>query len=409
MKKVLILGAGVTGLSMGKLLHKKFDVTVLEKDSQIGGIAKTKQVNGITYHTVGGHCFNSKYEDVMSFVFDLLPIEKWHKNQRVSTINLGQYEINYPIEYSIKQIYEQNPQLAFKITVDFLSSVDDGHYVNLEEWFRKKFGNTLCDLYFLPYNTKIWGESPKNMSYEWVQDKLPIPHKESFFSSLLTSQADSMPHAQFYYPNSNNQKTLIDALAKDLHIICNKEVKSIKKVSSTWIVNEEYTADILISTIPLNILPFYVAGVPDIILDYTHQLKYNKISNVLWESQKTKKTWTYQPLKESIFHRYIHIGSFFEPVRNYTITESIGERSYDEMIEYGKNDPFLIAPLDYNVSEHAYVVFDENRDCAVGAIQEYLENMGLISIGRFGQWEYFNMDVCIKQSLEIYRKLTGDL
>ena len=79
------------------------------------------------------------------------------------------------------------------------------------------------------------------------------------------------------------------------------------------------------------------------------------------------------------------------------------------MIEYGKNDPFLIAPLDYNVSEHAYIVFDENRDCAVGAIQEYLENMGLISIGRFGQWEYFNMDVCIKQSLEIYRKLTGDL
>ena len=143
MKKVLILGAGVTGLSMGQLLHGEFDVTILEKDTQIGGIAKTKQVDGITYHMVGGHCFNSKYEDIMSYVFKLLPNENWHKIHRFSTINLGKYEVNYPIEYSVKQIYNQEPELAYKITVDFLSSIDDCRYLNLEKWFRKKFGKAL--------------------------------------------------------------------------------------------------------------------------------------------------------------------------------------------------------------------------------------------------------------------------
>lgn len=409
MKKVLILGAGVTGLSMGQLLHGEFDVTILEKDTQIGGIAKTKQVDGITYHMVGGHCFNSKYEDIMSYVFELLPNENWHKIHRFSTINLGKYEVNYPIEYSVKQIYNQEPELAYKITVDFLSSIDDCRYLNLEEWFRKKFGNALCELYFLPYNTKIWGKNPKNMSHEWVQDKLPIPNKETFFSSLMCSQTDNMPHSQFYYPNSNNQKSLIDALAKDLDIKCNEEIKSIEKTPSGWIVNKKYVADILINTIPLNILPSYIDGAPELILNYAHRLKYNKVSNVLWKSHSTNKTWTYQPSADSLFHRYIHIGSFFKPARNYTITESIGERSYDEMVECGRKDPFLIAPLDYNVSDHAYVVYDEHRDNAVKSIQEYLDNIGIISIGRFGQWEYFNMDLCIKQSIDTYNKIMNKL
>ena len=52
MKDILILGAGVTGLSMGQLLNGKSNVTILEKEGQIGGIAKTRQVNGVTYHTV---------------------------------------------------------------------------------------------------------------------------------------------------------------------------------------------------------------------------------------------------------------------------------------------------------------------------------------------------------------------
>lgn len=409
MKDILILGAGVTGLSMGRLLHGSAKVTILEKDSQIGGIAKTKQVDGITYHTVGGHCFNSKYEDVMSFVFNLLPQDKWHKVKRFSAINLGAYEVDYPIEYSVHQIYEHNPNLAFEITKDFLSSHDDGRYSHLEEWFRKKFGNSLCDLYFLPYNTKIWGRKPEQMSHEWVQDKLPIPDKKSFFSSLMQPCTDSMPHSQFYYPNSNNQQSLIEALAHGLNIVCDEPVSRIEKKGGRWLVNGKYKADLVISTLPLNLLPSYIGGTPQNILDSANLLKYNKVSNVLWESAPTHKTWSYQPLPDSIFHRYIHIGSFFNPVKNYTITECVGEKSYNEMVECGNRDPFLIKPLDYNVSDHAYVVFDGERDGAVGSIQDYLRSIGIVSIGRFGQWEYFNMDVCMKQSLETYTKIKGEL
>jgi protoporphyrinogen oxidase len=403
--KILIIGAGITGLSLGKMLQGKCDVKILEKDSTPGGIAKTRTVNGITYHTVGGHCFNSKYDEIMSFVFNILPKEKWHLVDRISKINLGSYEVDYPVEFSIRQIFEKDKDLAFEITRDFLSAVDAGQYDNLEDWFRKKFGDKLCDLYFIPYNTKIWGQTPRTMSYEWVKDKLPVPDKQSFFSSLMKPETDTMPHAKFYYPNTNNQASLINALADGLDISYNTQVGKIRKIGNMWSVNDIYEADVLVSTMPLNILPSHIENIPDKIKDYASQLKYNKVSNVLWRSKPTNKTWTYQPSSESLFHRYIHIGNFFKPAQNYTITESVGEHSFDEMIECGKRDDFLIEPLDFNISDHAYVVFDNNRNEAVNAVLSYLNEIGVISIGRFGQWDYFNMDVCMKQSLDIYLKL----
>lgn len=407
--QIIILGAGITGLSIGKCLQGKADVTLLEKESEIGGIAKTKVVEGITYHTVGGHCFNSKYQEVLDFVFSLLPEKEWHKTVRCSMINMGGYEVPYPIEFSVKEIYRTDPDLAYHITEDFLSIADTGKYTDLEDWFRKKFGSTLCEHYFIPYNTKIWRKPLKEMDYRWVQDKLPLPNKKAFFKSLVDTNHDTMPHATFFYPNTNNQHSLIEALGKNLHIICNETVRNIKKENGRWIINDHFSADMIINTLPIDQLPSYIQNAPKMVLEQSHKLKYNRVTNVLWESRPTNKTWTYQPLSDTIFHRYIHIGNFFIPAANYTITESMGHNSFEEMIEYGKRDPFLIRPVDFNVSDHAYVVFDEYRNSAVQTILDWLKNEGIISIGRFGRWEYYNMDICIKQSMETAQNILSSL
>lgn len=409
MKKIVILGAGVTGLSLGQMLKDKAEVLILERHNHIGGIAATRKKEGGTYHTVGGHCFNSKYPEVMKFVFSILQENQWHKTQRLSRINFGEYEVDYPVEFSIKQIFEKDPDFAFKATVDFMSSAEKGSYSNLADWFAGKFGEELCNRYFLPYNTKIWGKNPTEMDYKWVQDKLPIPDKRAFFNALMQPTTDSMPHSSFYYPNTNDQATLIESLAKGIDIRVSTPVQSIRKSGDQWVINDTITADIVVSTIPLNELPALVESVPDEILYQASLLKYNKVSNVFWESKLTPKTWTYQPGKDTIFHRYIHIGSFFKPAKGFTITECVGEHSYEEMVEYGKRDPFLIKPLDYNISDHAYVVFDENRAKAVEEISSWLSEIGLRSIGRFGRWEYYNMDICMLDSMHTANEINKQL
>lgn len=403
--RILILGAGITGLSLAQQLRGEAEVLVIEATDRIGGLAKTTQIKGVTYHTVGGHCFNSKYPEVLDFVFNLLPKEDCHLVKRISRIQAEGYEIDYPIEFSMRQIFEQDPALAQAIVRDFLASEDDGVYENLEVWFRKKFGNTLAEYYFIPYNTKIWGRPPHEMSHTWVEDKLPIPNKAAFFAALMQPQSDTMSHATFYYPNTNDQQTLYEALATGVDVVFNERVTKIEKTAAGWRVNDRYEADLLVSTLPLNLLPSYIVDVPQEVLDLAGLLRYNKVSNVLWESQLTEKTWSYLPQKNSLFHRYIHIGSYFHPAKGYTITEAVGERSYEELVACGAKDPFLIRPIGYHVSDHAYVVFDENRDRAVNGILTYLKEIGLYSIGRFGRWDYYNMDICIKQAMDTYAEL----
>lgn len=405
--KIGILGSGISGLSIAKLLHKYHDVEILEKKSVYGGIARTRNIDGISYHLTGGHCFNSKYKDVMDFVFnEVLPKEKWHKVKRDAVIRFKNNEVSYPIEFAIKEIYNFDKELAINITKDFLNAIDDKKYLNLEDWFRKKFGNTLSDEYFIPYNTKIWNQKPVEMDPSWVEGKLPIPNKESFFSGLLDVSKDKMPHSEFYYPISNDQNTFIDALASELNIKLNYEVLSIKKDKNNfWIINENLKYDIIINTLPINILPKLIIDCPSNVINACNMLKYNKVSNMLWETKPTARTWTYIPEKDNFFHRYIHIGNFFNPRKNYTITEVIGEKTKQEMIDNGSKDDFLIKPIDYNISDHAYVVFDDNYKKSKEIIFEYLNSIELNTLGRFGEWEYYNMDVCIKSALDLSNKI----
>ena len=403
-----ILGAGVSGLSMAQLLKNNSNVEILEQKELPGGIARTKNINGIPYHMVGGHCFNSKYKDVLEFVFNqILPFDQWRKVKRKSRIQFHGHEIDYPIEFAMKQIYEIDKDLALKIAGDFLITHDDQNYRNLEDWFIKKFGKTLSEEYFIPYNTKIWNNEPSKMNHLWVEDKLPIPNKYDFFESLFNNTKDTMSHAEFYYPVSNDQNTFIAALTKDIDITYNYKVNTIKfdEEKNKWIINNDKQYDILISTLPLKEMPFLLENTPDKVKSAGDKLKYNKISNILWRNKLTDKTWTYIPDKNSIFHRYIHIGAYLNPLHPYSISEAVGEHSFEEMKEYGIKDSFLEEPIDYNISDYAYVVFDENYEHATGLIKDYLGEKNLHMLGRFGEWQYYNMDVCIKKAIDLKKSL----
>ena len=401
--KVGIVGAGITGLTLGRLLKNEHDVEILEDKEVYGGIARTRDVNGIAYHVTGGHCFNSKYTEVLNWVFsEVMPKEDWHIVKRNANIYLDGHDVPYPIEFSVKQIFSFNPELAFKITRDFMATSELSEYTNLETWFREKFGDTLAELYFIPYNQKIWNRPPSEISPGWVEGKLPIPDKASFFKALFTDGKDTMPHASFYYPNSNNQNTFIERLAAGLNIITGYQVKSIRKTpESTWIVNNEKRYDLLITTLPLNLLPRLIEDIDPDILRLAGELKYNRVTTMLWRTGGTPYTWTYVPDTGNLFHRYIHIGNFFAPQQNYSITEVVGERSEAEMIENGRKDPFLLEPLSYHVSDHAYVVYDENHARVTSSILNYLSKLGIWTAGRFGEWQYYNMDVCIKSAMDL--------
>lgn len=407
--KIAVIGSGVSGMSFAQLCKREqlADVVIFETKKSHGGLARVENINGYPYHLTGGHCFNSKHQDVLDFVFnEILSIDKWNLVERKSNIIFQGHSVPYPIEYSIKHIAEFNPELATNIVKDFITAQQSIKISeNLHDWFINNFGYSLANEYLIPYNTKIWGRDISSMSPNWVSDKLPMPNIDSFIMGLLKSGSDTMPHSNFYYPKSGSQQEFLNALKEDLDIRFDQKIVGINRsADGKFHINDE-VFDKVVYTGPLNNScdVFEI----DNLKSFCDKLEFNVVTTMLWEREPCDETWTYFPDSDCPFHRLIHIGNFLTPKKNVSIAEAVGERTYDEMVVAGEKIPYLKKPLGYHVSNHAYVVFDDTRDDSVNNITNTLEKNNIHCLGRFGEWEYYNMDICIKSAMKLIEKFKG--
>jgi len=96
--KIIILGAGVTGLSAGvRFLENGCDVCLVEKAEHVGGLAKTV-VRGNYLLDIGPHHLCSKNETILDEMLtlfkkdELVPVE--HLNELNRRLNLMTYLCN---------------------------------------------------------------------------------------------------------------------------------------------------------------------------------------------------------------------------------------------------------------------------------------------------------------------------
>ena len=114
MKRVAIVGAGVSGLTCAQLLKDRYDVTVFEKEKRPGGLIRCESVNGSLFHLCGGHVFNTKDEKVRNWFWSKFD-KKNHfvKAFRRSAVCMpGGLFVDYPIENHVYQM-EAAVQKAF--------------------------------------------------------------------------------------------------------------------------------------------------------------------------------------------------------------------------------------------------------------------------------------------------------
>ena len=249
--KAAILGAGISGLSAARLLKEKgVDVTVYEKETTVGGLARTRFTDGYLYDPYGGHIFNSKHPIVKEWVFNLLSQDKWKFTERNAKIFLNGRYISYPFELSLCELETED---AVNCIHDFILSQYGERPTNYRDWLVWNFGQSICDYYMIPYNEKIWSYPLENMETQWMEGKMPLPDKKDMIRSMLLKDSTErkMPHSTFFYPLEGGIQSLINAMAKGINIYTNTIVTTLARRSDKWIVNEKEEYDYIISTLPL--------------------------------------------------------------------------------------------------------------------------------------------------------------
>ena len=413
--KIAVLGAGVSGLTAGRLLSDKgYQVTIFEKNETPGGLARSRFKDGYLYDPHGGHIFNSKHPEVVEWVFSLLSKENWQFTERNAKIYFNGKYISYPFELSLCEL---EPEDAVECIYDFLLSQQGEEPSNFKDWLTWNFGKGIADYYMIPYNEKIWAYPLEKMETQWMRGKMPLPEKKEIIRSILLKDPTErkMPHSTFYYPLHGGIQTMINAIAGGVTIRCNDPIRSLEKRGKQWIVNGEDAFDTVISTIPLPVLPG-VMKLPDKVTEHIKDLKYNSLTTVLFDCPKTDITWLYIPNHSYRSHRVGYQSALTpyagpDPNRGCAALEIIGRQfevspSLVRKAGIVPDELGFTKVLDSEFTEYAYVIHDLNYWVNLDIILKYFsQDASFKLLGRWGTWNYKNMDLCMLDAMNLVKEM----
>lgn len=427
--KYTILGGGLSAISLAYFLQnneKITEINILEKDSVPGGICRTYIKDGIEYD-VGPHIIFSKDKEVLDLMNGLLG-ENNEKHRRSNRILHKKRFVQYPFENDLSKLPQED--IDYCVNGFIHNPFENYEATNMLQFFLKTFGEGITNTYLRPYNEKIWKFDPAFMDTQMVE-RIPKPPKEDIIRSAKGETIDGYLHQLYFtYPKKGGTEALIKAFINELggkvKIHTNAEVQSVEKTSTGFKVTTpagEFVSDKIVSTMPANEFChiYKDTNKPTEILDTADNLRYNSIAISIVNVKKDYAGDNYAFMvadKNVKFHRISKLDFMGE---NYHID---GTATYMAEITYRKNDlndlatdeeltnkviegletiGFIDSKADVNFTdlkrfEYAYVIYDLNHRKNMDKIKEYFASQGVYLNGRFGSFEYLNMDAIIRQS-----------
>lgn len=406
---IAVIGAGISGLSVANLLKEKgIQAEIFDLKKKPGGLIECDTINSVLYHKVGGHVFNSKNENVLKWFWSKFDREtEFLKVNRNAKILLDGEFIGYPLENHIYQLSKSKATRIINELVKSRNIKNDAD--NFEDFLINTFGNTLCEMYFFPYNKKIWQCDLKKVSLEWLEGKLPTPDLEKIIIDNIFKQKETdMVHSTFYYPVRGGSQFIANRLAEGLNINCNVDINNINIIDNGLQINGKLYEK-LIFTGDIRSLATILVGVDDNTfkaVNNVRSLLSHGTSNILCECDSTDLSWLYIPESFTKSHRIIYTGNFSkfnngDSKRISCTVEFSGKYTEDEMIEELPKLPGDLKPLSSNHQVSSYVIHEPRTKASVMAAKNKLSNYNIYLLGRFAEWEYFNMDTAIASAMSL--------
>jgi protoporphyrinogen oxidase len=422
--RVAIIGSGISGATCARMLFEKcVDVEVYEKDLYTGGLVHCSyEEQDILFHRIGGHVFNSRQQSVLDWFWQHFDREQeFVKATRNAGIFLDGKFLGYPIENYVYQLEDSLCRQIVKELLAISSTQSKQSYEYIQEmsfkdFLTSKFGTTLCDIYFYPYNKKIW-RNDLDFPVTWLAGKLPMPKVDEIFYSLIMRKAESeMVHSTFYYPRAGGSQFIIDKLLTGINVHKGNSVECIETFGNRLCVNGN-SYDAVVYTGDVRKICDMTRRL-DIALDTgiekgLKRLTANQTSNVLCECDKNPFSWIYLPASSLDCHRIIMTGNF-SPINNgmsiksdrTTCTvEFSGVPEKEKMINDIGALPFRMRPIAFNIPKSSYVVQGNSTRKLIKDTKNSLKQKNIFLCGRFAEWEYYNMDAAIDSAMSTCKQV----
>jgi protoporphyrinogen oxidase len=413
MTNIVILGAGMAGLGAAHRLHAEgLHTTVLEKRSHIGGHASTRVSEG-------------------GWVFDEGPHISFTKNRRMQELFAasvgGQYEaikaevnnywkgqwIKHPAQVNL---YGLPTELLVKTLEELIRAQfqEPGPVANYEDWLVASFGRTFAETFPMQYGRKYHTTDAANMTTDWVGPRLYRPALAEVLRGALSPQTPDVHYiTDFRYPSHGGFVSYLKPFGDRADVRFGHEVTQIDPTAcEVEIANgARLSYDCLISSLPLPELIPRIAGAPQAVREAAAQLACTTcvIVNLGLDREDVSPAhWTYFYDQDFCFSRlsFPHMlsphnvppgkGAIQAEVYyswKYKPLDRTPESCIDLVLADLKRcglvrDDDRVVFRDVMVAQYANVIFDLERPAALKTVRDYLDEVGIETAGRYGEWSY---------------------
>jgi protoporphyrinogen oxidase len=443
-KKIVIIGAGPTGLGAGyrlrELGHTNF--VMLEARDKVGGLASSeKSANGFTYD-IGGHVLFSHYE-YFDKLFDKLLGDEYQELLRESWVWMCDRFLPYPFQNNIKYLPRE---VVLECLMGLIEAqkqpFDLSRFHNFEEFIQGVFGAGIAKYFMMPYNFKVWAHPPKMMNKEWIGERVSVVDIKRVLGNVVLDRDDAGwgPNATFKYPLYGGTGGLFERMEPYVrdNLRLNTRTAGIDTGRKEVILEDgsREPYDHLLSTMPMDLLVKSMNGsVPEEVRDQASRLRHSGSYIVgvgIKQPAPSKKCWMYYPESNCPFYRLTYLSNYSPEVvpdakTHYSLLAEISRSEFkpvnkdtviDETIQGMVNTKMISESdradiVDTHVidRDYTYPIPSLERDKALATVHPWLESVDVYSRGRFGAWRYEvgNMDHSVAQGVEwVNRVVCGD-
>ncbi len=416
-KNIIILGAGLAGLSAAWHLQKKgIDCLVFEKEPEVGGLCRSKQVGSFTFD-YDGHLLHFRHRYAFKLIKGLLA-DNLVEHQRNARIYYRDRYICYPFQANL---YELPSPVARECLLGFLEAELNRRPKtkkggNFLDWIKRTFGKGIARHFMIPYNTKFWTLPPEKLTCEWLDGFIPVPSLEQVIKGAISDTDTQLGYnARFWYPKRGGISAIPLALAgqiKNIHTRCRVTQIDLIKRQLTLGSGDRQEFDILISTLPLPEMAHIIKKIPANIYSLFKKLKWNSIFNLnlgIEKNDNARFHWAYFPFKDTSFFRVGFFHNFSSDLTPPGKNSLYVEVAYSQDSPVDKNRIVLrikkdlkkigllngagrIYIEDVNDIKYAYPIYDSNYRKAREKITGFLRHNNIIPCGRYGSWQYMSME-----------------
>lgn len=415
-KKIVILGAGLTGLSAA--YHLQNGCCIYEEKKKIGGLACSYRGDGFIFDC-DGHLFHFKTKYVKNLLKSLLP-NKLVCHKRNAWIYSHDVYTKYPFQANTFGL--PSPIIKKCILGMFQSKLKfrQTKLINFRDWMLEKFGEGITKYFMYPYNLKFWTIPPEKIISDWTQDYVPLVGIKEVIDGAFTDRTKALGYnSQFWYPKKGGIEQIAQAFAKKINRVeTSYKVSAIDLQRKKIYFKNKETKNFshLITTIPLlELKELIVDKLPAKVESAFSKLKFISIFNLnlgIDRAGISDKHWIYFPEGKFCFFRVGFPMNFSKNVAPGGKSSLYAEVSYSDFRPLNKNgivkriledlrraailkkeDKILTQQI--NDIKYGYILYDHNYPASVSIINNFLLSHNIYPAGRYGRWKYMSMEDAI--------------